>query len=488
MSFNFFLTRQFVKILFIQKLKQLQLLGIILFLPSNQIFDIFGYLTQTDLETHFFTKLSPKYSAAYRNYYTYQNLQSVRTASFIFLTLSIVIRILYHVFPESLTKAQNFPEFNFVNWIFIAVTPFFYLVSHLLLLRMRATKHATSGMALFVFVFALYIICCGMYSSFISTSDPSNALTLFLVALSIVSVLFVFEYHETIILLIGVELLFTAMLFYAQVGPTEMTHNQMISAILLAGFYLTSRYFFSYKASYYGQIVEIRQKNTEIEKANNFKNQVLGTVAHDLRNPIAAVESLAMMMELEDIDEETQESLTMMRESCVKARTIIDELLDAARNENNNAFDTTRTEMNKFLQDIVNTWKVQKDNVVFNSDVKEVYTQINHEKFPRVIDNLISNALKFSKEADNVEVHIAKEKSRLIIKVKDHGVGIPKDMLPNLFDRFSGAGRTGLKGEQSTGIGLSIVKDIVESHGGKITVETVESAGSTFTVVLPVTV
>lgn len=443
-------------------------------------------LHKNNLETHFFTKLSPKYSAAYRNYYTYQNLQGVRTASFIFLTLNIVIRIFYHIFPESLTKAQNFPEFSFINWIFIAVTPFFYLFSHLLVVRLRKTKRATAEMALFVFVFALYIICCGMYSSFISTSDPSNALTLYLIALSIVSVMFVFEYHETIVLLIGIEMLFTMMLFHAQVGPTEMTHNQMISAILLAGFYLTSRYFFSYKASYYGQIVEISQKNKEIEKANNFKNQVLGTVAHDLRNPIAAVESLAMMMEMEDIDEDTQENLTMMRDSCVKARTIIDDLLEAARNENTNAFDTTRTELNKCLQDIVNTWKIQQSNVVFVSDEKAVYAGINQEKFPRVIDNLISNALKFSKETDNVEVHLTRQKNDIVIAVKDQGLGIPKDMIPKLFERFSGAGRTGLRGEQSTGIGLSIAKEILESHGGTIAVESEEGKGSTFTITLPI--
>ncbi|GGH08004.1 sensor histidine kinase [Mucilaginibacter phyllosphaerae] len=440
------------------------------------------------METHFFTKLSPKYSVAYRNYYTYQNLQSVRTASFIFLALSIIIRILYHVFPESLTKAQNFPEFNFVNWVFIAVTPFFYLISHLLLLRIRKTKKATAEMALFVFIFSIYIISCGMYSSFISTSDPSNALTLYLIALSIVSVLFVFEYYETLILLLSVEMLFTMMLFHAQVSATEMTYNQMISAILLAGFYLTSRYFFSYKASYYGQILEIRQKNDQIEKANSFKNQVLGTVAHDLRNPIAAVESLAMMMELDEIDDDTQENLTMMRESCVKARTIIDDLLNAARHENTGIFETTRTEVNTFMNDIVKAWRIQQGgtgNVLFTSDVKAIYAQINHEKFPRVMDNLISNALKFSKETDEVTVQLTREKNNVIIKVNDKGLGIPQNMLPKLFERFSGAGRIGLKGEQSTGIGLSIVKDIVESHGGNITVQSEEGKGSTFTVMLP---
>jgi two-component system sensor histidine kinase VicK len=442
------------------------------------------------LETHFFTKLPQKYSTAFRNYYTYQNLLSVRTASFIFLTLNLIIRICYYVFPESITKAQNFPEFNYINWIFIIVTPFFYLFSYLLVQQLKKTKKASAEMALFVFAFALYIILCGMYSSFISTSDPSNALTLYLISLSIVSFLFIFEWYETIVLLVGIEIIFTMMLFHAQSGPTEMAHNQMVSAILLCCFYLTSRYFFSYKASYYGQIIEIRQKNVEIEKANTFKNQVLSTVAHDLRNPIAAVESLAMLMEMEDIDEDTQDNLTMMRKSCVKARTIIDDLLEATRNENSGGInmDTTKTELNKFLQGIVDTWKIQqggKSNIVFTSNVKTAYAYINHEKFPRVIDNLLSNALKFSKDHDKVELRLSVNNSKVIIDIKDHGLGIPQYMMPKLFERFSGAGRTGLKGEQSTGIGLSIVKEIIESHQGKISVKSQEGIGSTFSIELP---
>ncbi|WP_374951174.1 ATP-binding protein [Mucilaginibacter sp.] len=440
------------------------------------------------METHFFTQLAPRYSNAFRNYYTYQNLLSVRTASFIFLTLNLVIRILYYAFPSSLTKAQNFPEFNFINWIFIASTPIFYLLSHLLVKQLRKTKIATAEMALFVFAFCLYLITCGMYSSFIATSDPSNALTLYLIALSIVSFLFIFEWYETLVLLFGIEMIFTMMLFHAQAGPTEMTHNQLISVILLCCFYLTSRYFFSYKASYYGQIVEIRQKNVEIEKANTFKNQVLGTVAHDLRNPIAAVESLAMMMEMEDIDEDTQDNLNMMRESCVKARTIIDDLLDAARNESAGSMELKRTELNKFLQGIADTWKVQqggKDNVVLLSNAMSAYSLISPDKFPRVIDNLISNALKFCKDGDKVELHLNIVKNKVVIEVKDYGMGIPQEMISKLFERFSGAGRTGLNGEQSTGIGLSIVKDIVEGHSGTIRVSSVEGKGSTFTIELP---
>jgi len=343
-------------------------------------------------------------------------------------------------------------------------------------------------MIFFVFLFSFYIIMCGMYSSFIATSDPRNALTIYLSALCVISVLCVFEYDEAIILLILTEAVFTALLFYSRADATEMLYNQIISVILLCGFYMISRYFFSYKASYYQQIVEIRVQNIEIEKATIFKNQVLGMVAHDLRNPIGAVESIAMMMELEEVNEDTLDNISMIKESCVKARSIIGDLLEAARNENRNVVETEKIELNVFLKNLVDAWKIQKDfksNVVFISTSQKMYALINSEKFQRVIDNLISNALKFSKDTDKVLVNLDQTRSEISIKIQDQGMGIPQDMLPHLFESFSKAGREGLRGEKSTGLGLSIVKQIVESHRGTIKVESIEGKGTTFTITLP---
>jgi signal transduction histidine kinase len=405
------------------------------------------------------------------------------------LVLNVIIRILYLVFPVSLTKAQNFPEFNFSNWVFIIVTPIFLIASNLFIVDFKKYKKSTTGMSLLVFLFALYIIVCGMYSSFIATSDPSNALTLYLVALSLISVIVVFEYYETVLLLVAVELFFTSLLFYSQTPATDMLYNQLISAILISGFYFISRYFFTYKANYYLQVIEIREKNSEIEKAGEFKNQVLGMVAHDLRNPIAAVESIAMMMELDEIDEETQDNINMMKASCVKARSIIDDLLEAARNENIAVFETQNTELNQLLGNIVSEWKKQPDNkvnVIFSSSANPVNARINYEKFHRVIDNLISNAVKFSKDRDIVDVRLSRQNDLIFIDVQDYGVGIPAAMLPEIFNRFSKAGRTGLRGEKSTGLGLSIVRQIIEKHKGTISVTSTEGQGSTFRITLPV--
>jgi len=328
-----------------------------------------------------------------------------------------------------------------------------------------------------------------MYSSFIATSDPSNALTLYLIALSLISAVYVFEYYETIILIITIEILFTALLFYSQTSSTQMVYNQLISAILLSAFYLTSRYFFSYKVNYYQQVIEIREKNVEIEKAGEFKNQVLGMVAHDLRNPIAAVESLAMIMEMDhDLNEEMQENLNMMKASCVKARTIIDDLLEAARNDTNDVFEMERTELNQLLKGIVNDWEIQQDlktDVILTSHINPAYAKVNKEKLHRAIDNLISNAIKFSKDNSRVDVRLNKKDEELIIEVQDYGLGIPADMLPDIFNRFSKARRTGVRGEESTGLGLSIVRQIVEKHNGIIDVESIVGRGTVFYIKLP---
>ncbi len=441
------------------------------------------------MDTHYFRSLPGRYRAAFRNYYTLQNLVSIRYSSIIFFLLNVVLRVLIWVLPVSLTKAQNFPEFNLTNWLYISITPFFWGINELLLRQIKKTKKANAGMLVFVFVFAFYLILCGMYSAFITTADPSNALTLYLIALAVVSVICVFEYDEVIALLVLSEIVFTVLLFMARTDATTMLYDQLISLVLLSGFYLISRYFYSYKASYYLQIIEIRNKNREIEKAAEFKNQVLGMVAHDLRNPIAAVESLAMMMELDDdLSEDTQDSVGMIKASCVKARSIISDLLEAARNENLTNLELRKTEMNKWLNGIIDMWKIRNDhknNIILLSGANPIYAYINNEKFQRVLDNLISNAMKFSKERDNIELHLEQKDKKVSIKIKDHGLGIPANLLPHIFDRFSKAGRTGLKGEQSTGLGLSIVKQIVESHKGTITVKSEEGKGTTFSVELP---
>jgi len=119
-----------------------------------------------------------------------------------------------------------------------------------------------------------------------------------------------------------------------------------------------------------------------------------------------------MMMEMDEIDADTQENLDLIKTSCIKARTIIDDLLEAARNENTTEFITQKTELNTLIQQIIDIWKIEKEtknNIELISLISPAYAQINHEKFHRVLDNLIGNALKFSKERSKIEIIISKK-------------------------------------------------------------------------------
>ncbi|MDB5152641.1 MAG: histidine kinase [Mucilaginibacter sp.] len=432
-------------------------------------------------------RIMGKNKSSYRDYYTLKNLAAIRTGSIIFLILNLILRILYFIFPESLTRAQNYPEFNFTNWLYIAITPVFLICSYLAIYLYKKQKRANIVMGIFVFLFALYIIFCGMFSSFIATANPRNAMVLYLTALSIVSVVFVFENDETILLIFIVEALFTTLLYITQNEGMEMMYNQLISVTLLFCFYFVSRYFYSYKSSYFLQLVDIREKNIAIEKAGAFKNEILGMVAHDLRNPIGAIETLVMIMETEEVDNDTRENLEMIKTSCAKARGIIADLLDAANNENINIIETQRAELNYFIKSIISEWKVQKNaknNIILISSKNQVFVEINAEKFQRVMDNLITNALKFSK--NKIEIYLSAKNDQAIIQVRDYGLGIPADLIPHIFERFSKARRPGIRGEQSTGLGLSISRQIIENHQGTIDVTSEEKKGSTFTIKLPI--
>ncbi len=440
------------------------------------------------METYFFRSIPAKYRSGYRKYYMLQNLKAVYIAALIFFALNVVFRLFYTFLSEGLTHAQNFPEFNITNWIYIAVTPFFILISNYQINLFTKTKKLSRSFLVTIILFSIYLITGGLASSIIATHDPRNNLILYLIAIFVVSVVFLFEYEDTLMLTIITEILFTAVLFYCNIDGTEIIYNQLISGFLLAGFFFMSRYAYSFRTMHYLQLNEIKEKNAEIEKASAFKNEVLGMVAHDLRNPIGAIESITLIMELNEMDDDTADNVYMIKASCVKAMSIINDLLEVARNDNSDMIETQRLELNLLLRNVIEMWKFReniKNDIILTSNQPQIFAAVNVEKFQRVIDNLISNAIKFSKDTDKVEVNITQNKNGIHIEVKDYGLGIPKEMLPHIFERFSKAGRQGIRGEQSTGLGLSIVRQIVEKHHGHIEVQSEEKKGSSFKISLP---
>jgi two-component system sensor histidine kinase VicK len=119
------------------------------------------------------------------------------------------------------------------------------------------------------------------------------------------------------------------------------------------------------------------------------------------------------------------------------------------------------------------------------SSSPQVFAEVDQTKFIQVLTNLVANAIKFTPKNGHIRVIVQEEPQSLLIRVSDDGIGIPKDMQGELFERFTRARRPGLRGEETTGLGLSIAKRIVELHQGKVWVESEENKGSTFFVRIP---
>lgn len=439
------------------------------------------------MRVHFFSSIEPPYRFSFRSFYTLQNLQTVKAVSAVYFVANLFLRVIAYANNITNSNITNIAEYDAANWFSLAVSPIFYFISLVLIKHFDDSKKAATIAQSFVIVFAFFVILSSMRSTFFVMHNPRNTMVLYFMGLIITSVFFTFEYLQTLFLALVTGACFALALPYYQTAFNEIVMNNLASIVLLIAFFSISRFCFSYRADNFLKIKAIEEKNLEIENASIIKNEILGIVAHDLRNPLAAIKTIAMVMEDDEtINADNQDNLQMIKSACDKAVSIINDLLETAQNEMSE-LDMEPTELNQFLQRIVNDWKRNTNariNLLYYGTAEPVYGGINAQKMQRVMDNLISNAIKFSGDS-NVEVSLQALNSQVIINVKDFGMGIPNDLLPFIFDRFSKASRKGIRGEESVGLGLSIVRQIIKKHGGEIEVDSVEKHGTTFTIKLP---
>jgi two-component system, OmpR family, sensor kinase len=236
----------------------------------------------------------------------------------------------------------------------------------------------------------------------------------------------------------------------------------------------------------------LTKNNIELAELNELKNHFLGVAAHDLRNPLA---NMLLLLEylLEDRDsfsERQYEYLSHINDTCEFLSDLVEELLDVS------IIESGQVELNLDEADLV---RLVGENLETNSlmaDRKRIGLRfeprletapvcIDRNKLEQVMNNIISNGVKFSHPDTEITVALRKSGSDFEIRVRDQGQGIRAEELPRLFHPFRKTGTTPTAGEKSTGLGLYIVKRIVEAHGGTIRVESEFGAGSTFTITLP---
>lgn len=237
---------------------------------------------------------------------------------------------------------------------------------------------------------------------------------------------------------------------------------------------------------------ELQQKNQQLEQLNDLKDEMVGIVAHDLRNPISAVEMYTdyLIEELPDLPEEPKSFLLNTKILVSEVLTMLSELLDISN------FETGKIKVNSEVVDIQSFLKpiIERMNLLFSQ--KEIRYQLDLDEAPetgifdkkriaQVLENLLTNAAKFSEPDKSVTVRVEKQDGWLQIAVIDNGQGIPEDEIQKVFQKFHRGSVKPTAGESSTGLGLAIAKQIVEQHQGKLVVNSTSGKGSTFTIILP---
>ena len=228
-----------------------------------------------------------------------------------------------------------------------------------------------------------------------------------------------------------------------------------------------------------------------LKELNELKDQHLGIAAHDLRNPLSSIRGMSQMLVEMELDKKTQTSfLQSIYRVSDQMLTLVDNLLDVAVIESGR-FDLKITEDNisKLVGERVELMakNAERKEIRLIADLQEVTDSLfDADRMRQVVDNLLSNAIKFSPSGSVVNVTCGQAGRVLDITVTDQGPGIPSEDLDRLFDSFEKLSAQPTGGEKSTGLGLSIVKSIVDAHGGEIDVDSEVGKGTTFIVRLPV--
>lgn len=215
--------------------------------------------------------------------------------------------------------------------------------------------------------------------------------------------------------------------------------------------------------------------------------QMMKVVAHDLRSPIAGIVSLVRLMQYDDLSpEEMKEYVGMVEKAGDNALEFIEDLLEMNRSHTN--LEKKAVSVKKLLEYCVHIMQSQaiKKQQTLTLTAVDNEILINEEKIIRVINNLVSNAIKFSGPNTEIIIRAVQSTPQTVqISVKDNGIGIPDNIKEKLFNMYSGAGRSGTSGEQSYGLGLAITKQIIDAHKGRIWFNSAEGLGSHFYIELP---
>ena len=232
-----------------------------------------------------------------------------------------------------------------------------------------------------------------------------------------------------------------------------------------------------------------------LQRANGFKNEILGTVAHDLKNPLGVIlgrtEMLTELIAAGSAKEGVATQIDHIRDATKRLTAMVDHLISDAMAD---AFDITirrePVDLSALVSDVAEANRPSAVNkqqqITVSAPGHSDLTMCDADRIREAIDNLVSNAIKYSPIGGKIDILINGGTEHVRVSVSDEGAGLSPEDLDRLFGRFQRLSAKPTGGESSTGLGLSIVKRIVDMHGGEVTADSAgPGQGATFTIMLP---
>ncbi|MDW4521614.1 cell wall metabolism sensor histidine kinase WalK [Staphylococcus saprophyticus] len=231
---------------------------------------------------------------------------------------------------------------------------------------------------------------------------------------------------------------------------------------------------------------------TEQQQVERERREFVANVSHELRTPLTSMNSYIEALESgawKD-GELAPQFLSVTREETERMIRLVNDLLQLSKMDNESEQITKEiVDFNMFINKIINRHEMSAKDTTFVREVptETIFTEIDPDKMTQVFDNVITNAMKYSRGDKRVEFHVKQNTlyNRMTIRVKDNGIGIPINKVDKIFDRFYRVDKARTRKMGGTGLGLAISKEIVEAHNGRIWANSVEGQGTSIFITLP---
>ncbi|MBF0100032.1 MAG: response regulator [Desulfobacterales bacterium] len=239
-----------------------------------------------------------------------------------------------------------------------------------------------------------------------------------------------------------------------------------------------------------------RKAMQELRKLNTMKDDLIAVCSHDLRSPLNSILGLTdLLLEKKYVEPEDHDRHVQIKASGELLLSLINDILDVSKTSSTSEDQTIKIEPISLVEiaktsyqaiKLLASRKSQKIDYIQEIEPDESVINGNYNAWIRVINNLLSNAIKFTPEKGTIEMSVKEfDQHHVCIQVRDNGIGIDEKDIPYLFDKYTKASRSGTQGEKSTGLGLSIIKEIIQSNSGEIHVSSRPGHGTSFTIILP---